>query len=100
MRNLIVNAVVAVLFMGGGLTIMWQGVAMGIVSPPTPLSDHTVKCQEKGRQNKMYPDVYELLRTKGGCDMLSPYNVAYPEAPVPLSAMEATNTQGKPQGGQ
>jgi hypothetical protein len=100
MKKLILNSLMAVFLLSIGGFAVWQGVAMGMVSPPTPLSEHTVKCQEKGRQNKMYPDVYELLRTKGGCDMLSPYNVAYPEAPVPLNAMEATNTQGKPQGEQ
>ncbi len=73
--------------------------AMGFMTPPTPLNAQTIECQAKGRQNAMYPDVYELLRTKGGCDMLSPYRDAYPsKPPVPLKleTVEASNTQGKP----
>ena len=73
--------------------------AMGFMTPPTPLNAQTIECQAKGRQNAMYPDVYELLRTKGGCDMLSPYREAYPnKPPVPLKleTAEASNTQGKP----
>jgi hypothetical protein len=72
--------------------------AMGLMTPPTPLSVQAVECQAKGRQNAKYPDVYELLRTQGGCDMLAPYSKAYPTAPVPLKpeTAEATPTQGKP----
>ena len=83
---------------------IWSLTASGMVTPPTPLSEKTIACQEKGRQNAKYPDVYELLRTKNGCDMLKPYVEAYPTAPVPLAPepskppvppVEAVATQGK-----
>lgn len=80
---------------------IWSLTANGMVTPPTPLNEKTIACQEKGRQNAKYPDVYELLRIKGGCDMLKPYVEAYPNAPVPLAPepskqkVEAIASQGK-----
>ena len=71
--------------------------AMGFMTPPTPLNAQTIECQAKGRQNAMYPDVYELLRTQGGCEMLSPYREAYlSKPPVPLKlSTEASTPKGK-----
>jgi hypothetical protein len=91
---LVVTAIVFSILSGYG---MYSLNAMGLVTPPTPLSAEAKVCEAKGRQNAMYPDVYELLRTQGGCDMLDPYSKAYPMAPVPLKLESgASNTQGKP----
>lgn len=83
---LFVSAIVG----GAGLYGGYQAVAMGLITPPTPLSIQAVKCQEKGRRNSNDMAVYELIRTKGGCDMLAPYAEAYPTAPVPLNIKPVT----------
>lgn len=66
---------------------IWSLTANGMIKLPTTLlSEKIIACQEKGRQNAKYPDVYELVRTQGGClDALKPYVEAYPNAPVPLA---------------
>lgn len=82
---------------------IWSLTASGMIQLPTTLlSEKIIACQEKGRQNAKYPDVYELVRTQGGClDALKPYVEAYPNAPVPLAPepskqkVEAIASQGK-----
>lgn len=102
--QLLILMIVSALVGGAGLYGGYQAVALGFITPPTPLSQATVKCQEQGRRNSSDMAVYELIRTKGGCDMLAPYAEAYPTASIPLKItpvtsdiqQEETATQGKP----
>jgi hypothetical protein len=89
--QLIILLLVSALVGGAGLYGGYQAVALGLITPPTPLSIQTVKCQEQGRRNSNDMAVYELIRTKGGCDMLAPYAEAYPSAPVPLNIKPVTS---------
>jgi hypothetical protein len=88
--NMNIQLIILLLVGGAGLYGGYQAVALGLITPPTPLSIQTVKCQEQGRRNSSDMAVYELVRTKGGCDMLAPYSEAYPSAPVSLNIKPAT----------
>jgi hypothetical protein len=80
--------------------------AFGVTKKPQILKGKIQACLDSAQQNKSNPFAYQLIQASNNCNgIIEPYNVAFPDAPVPNAPSsqgnsEATNTQGKPQGGQ
>jgi hypothetical protein len=83
------NAIFKTVVITAGVTIalvnLQNGLeAVGFVKKAEVLKDAIVQCRDSATLNQHNPFGYQVIQQSEACnDTLNPYNVAFPDAPVP-----------------